>query len=112
MKLKRGDRIFYQNDGELCDGRVVDVLSTDEGTLYEVQNDDYYNYLCVTEDEVLDESDERVRDILSLEKDTTVKLSDVRNWLKTHARDYYYSDSWSLFKSEEMIRDLCKIMLY
>lgn len=109
MKLKRGDRIFYQNDGELCVDIVTDILSTEEGTLYEIQED---SYLCVSEEDVLDESDERVRNILSMEKDTTVKLSEIRNWLATHARSYYYSDSWSLFKSEEMIRDLCKAMIY
>ena len=41
-----------------------------------------------------------------------VKLSDVRAWLEYYARTYYEADSWSEFKSDEMIKDLCKAMLY
>ena len=41
-----------------------------------------------------------------------IKISDVRRWLESYSRTYYESDSWSLFKSDEMIKDLCKSMLY
>jgi len=109
MKLEKGNRIFYQKDGEFYVDRVADVLSTDEGTLYELVD---YNWWCVTEDEILDESDERVRDYVCMSKDAMVKLSDVRDWLRYHARNYYESDCWSLFKDEEMIKDLCKSMLF
>lgn len=36
----------------------------------------------------------------------------VCGWLQSHATDYYESDGWSSFKDEDMIRDLCKAMLY
>lgn len=49
---------------------------------------------------------------MALVKDDMVKLSDVRDWLKCYARDYYESDSWSSFNDDDMIRDLCKAMLY
>ena len=107
--MKIGDKIFYQKNGEFYIDRVADIVKTDEGTLYELVD---YDWWCVTEDEILDESDERVRDYVCLEKDGIVKLSRVRNWLNYHARDYYEADSWSLFKSEDMIKDLCKAMLY
>ena len=108
-KLNIGDSIFYQKDGRFYIDRVADVVSTDEGTLYELVDD---NFWCVTEDEVLDESDERVRDHMCMTKNAFVKLSDVRSWLRYHARDYYEADVWSEFKDEEMIKDLCKAMLY
>jgi hypothetical protein len=107
--MKIGDRIFYQKNGEFYIDRIADIIRTDEGTLYELVD---YDWWCVTEDEILGESDERVRDYVCLEKDGLVKLSRVRNWLDYHARDYYESDSWSLFRSEDMIKDLCKAMLY
>ena len=47
-----------------------------------------------------------------MKKDKMVKLSDVREWLQYNARKYYESDSWSSFEDEDMIRDLCKSMLY
>jgi hypothetical protein len=107
--MKIGDRIFYQKNGEFYLDRIADIIKTDEGTLYELVD---YDWWCVTEDEILGESDERVRDYVCLEKDGLIKLSRVRNWLDYHARDYYESDSWSLFRSEDMIKDLCKAMLY
>lgn len=107
--LKIGDRIFYQKKGEFYIDRVADVLSTSNGTLYETVDNDFW---CVTEDEILDETDERVKNYICLEKDEMVKLSDVRNWLIYHARNYYESDVCSEFKDEEMIKDLCKAMLY
>ena len=107
--MKIGDRIFYQKNGEFYIDRIADIVRTDEGTLYELVD---YDWWCVTEDEILGESDERVRDYVCLEKDGLIKLSRVRNWLDYHARDYYESDSWSLFRSEDMIKDLCKAMLY
>ena len=109
MKLEVGDRIFYQKNGEFYVDKISDILSTKEGTLYELVD---YDWWCVTEDELLDESDERVRDYMCLRKDRMVKLSDVRRWLESYAITYYESDSWSLFKSDEMIKDLCKAMLY
>ena len=107
--LKIGDRIFYQKNGYFYIDTVSEVLSTDEGILYQPKD---YNFWCVTEDEILDETDERVRDYMCLEKDAMVKLSDVRSWLRYHARNYYEADEWSNFKDEDMIKDLCKSMLY
>ena len=107
--LEKGDRIFYEKDGEFYVDRIADIVSTDEGTLYELV---YNDFLCVSEDEVLDERDERVRDIVCLERDAMVRLSDVRSWLQSHATDYYESDEWSQFKDEDMIKDLCKAMIY
>lgn len=109
MTLKKGNTIFYQKNGEFYIDKVADVLTTEEGTLYELVNDDWW---CVTDDEILDETDERVKDYMSLKKDGMVELSKIRDWLTYHARDYYESDSWSQFKDEDMIKDLCKAMLY
>lgn len=109
MGLKPGDKIFYQKNNQFYVDRIADVVSTDEGTLYELVD---YDWWCVTDDEILDESDERVRDYLCLEKDAMVKLSDVRDWLICNARSYYESDEWSSFRSKDMIKDLCKDMLY
>ena len=109
MALKKGDRIFYQKNGEFFIDKVADILTTDEGSLYELVDD---NWWCVTDDEILDESDYRVQNYMSMKKDKMVKLSDVREWLQYNARKYYESDSWSSFEDEDMIRDLCKSMLY
>lgn len=107
--MEIGDRIFYQKNGEFYIDRVADIITTDEGTLYELED---YNWWCVAEDEVLNNSDERVRDYLCLREDKMVKLSEVRSWLDSYARNYYESDSWSEFKSDDMIKDLCKTLLY
>ena len=109
MALKKGDRIFYQKNGEFFIDKVADILTTDEGSLYELVDD---NWWCVTDDEILDESDYRVQNYMSMKKDKMVRLSDVREWLQYNARKYYESDSWSSFEDEDMIRDLCKSMLY
>lgn len=107
--MKVGDIIFYQKDGTFYIDRIADIVTSDEGTLYELAD---YNWWCVTEDEVLDESDERVRNYMCMTKDTMVRLSDVRNWLNSHSWNYYESDGWSEFKPKDMIKDLCKVMLY
>ena len=107
--LEVKDRIFYEKDGKFYQDAVAEVLTTDEGVLYALE--DYY-WWCVTEDELLDESDKRVQDCLCLQKDAFVKLSEIRSWLQYHARDYYEADEWSEFKDEDMIKDLCKEILY
>ena len=109
MALKKGDRIFYQKNGEFFIDKVADILTTDEGSLYALVDNDYW---CITDNEILDESDYRVQNYMSMKKDKMVKLSDVREWLQYNARKYYESDSWSSFDEEDMIRDLCKSMLY
>ena len=107
--MKVGDRIFYQKDGDFYVDKIANIEIIDGKSIYEP---DYRNWWCVTEDELLDESDEEVRNYMALVKDDMVKLSDVRDWLKSYAWDYYESDTWSSFHDEEMIRDLCKAMLY
>lgn len=107
--MKIGDRIFYRKDGKFYVDKIANIEIIDGKSIYEPVEHDWW---CVTEDELLDESDEEVRNYMALVKDDMVKLSDVRDWLKFYARDYYESDCWSLFKSDEMIRDLCKDMLY
>ena len=107
--MEIGDRIFYQKNGEFYVDLIADIETIDGNSIYEPVENDWW---CVTEDELLDESDERVRDYMCLRKDEMVKLSDVRRWLEYYARTYYESDSWSSFKSDEMIKDLCKAMLY
>ena len=109
MKLKIGDRIFYQKNGEFYNDIIADIEIIDGNSIYELVDNYWW---CVTEDELLDESDERVRNYMCMSKDAMIKLSDVRNWLRYHARNYYESDSWSLFKDEDMVKDLCKAMLY
>jgi len=107
--MKIGDRIFYEKNGEFYIDRIADIEVINGKSLYELVD---YDWWCVTEDELLDESDERVRDYVCMLKDGMVKLSAVRNWLLYNARKYYEPDSWSLFKDEDMIKDLCKAMLY
>ena len=107
--LKVGDDIFYEKDGKFYKDIVADVLTTDEGVLYELVD---YDWWCVTDGELLDESDERVQNYFCLKKDGIVKLSRVRSWLQSHARDYYESDAWSLFRDRDMVKDLCKAILY
>ena len=107
--LNIGDKIFYQKNNNFYIDIVKDVVIVGEDVLYELKD---YDFWCVTENELLDESDERVQDYLCLEKDQVVKLSDIRSWLRYHARDYYEADCWSSFNDEKMIKDLCKDMLY
>ena len=107
--MEIGDRIFFQKNGKFYDDNIAGIEIIDGKPVYKPA---YYFWWCVTEDELLDESDERVQDCMCLIKDKMIKLSDVREWLKYHARAYYESDCWSLFKSDEMIKDLCKTMLY
>lgn len=107
--MKIGDRIFYQKNGEFYVDRIADIEIIDGNSIYELVD---YDWWCVTEDELLDELDERVRDYMCMSKDAMIRLSDVRDWLRYHALDYYESDCWSSFKSDEMIKDLCKTMLY
>ena len=107
--LKVGDKIFYEKDGEFYQDIVTEVLTTDEGSLYSLKD---YDWWVVTDNEILDESDKRVQRVLCKSKDKMVSLSEVRSWLRSHARNYYESDSWSSFKDEDMIDDLCITMLY
>ena len=107
--LNIGDKIFYQKNNIFYVDRITEVVVVDGSPLYSLMD---YDWWCVTEDELLDESDERVQDYLCMEKDRYVKLSDVRCWLHNYARDYYESDAWSLFNDKDMIKDLCKAMLY
>jgi hypothetical protein len=71
-----------------------------------------YDWWAISEDELVPDTDERVRNINCLIEDKMVNLSEIRQWLSFHARNYYESDSWSSFDSEQMIIDLCKHMLY
>ena len=107
--LHVGDRIYYQKNNVFYVDRVTEVVIVDGSPIYSLKD---YDWQCVTEDEILDETDERVRDYMCLEKDAMVKLSDVRSWLRYHARNYYGADEWSEFKDDDMIKDLCKAMLY
>ena len=107
--MKIGDRIFYEKNWEFYIDRIADIEIINGEFLYELVDNYWW---CVTEDELLDESDERVRDYMCLIKDRMIKLSDVRRWLESHAMEYYESDYWSDFKTDEMIKDLCKAMLY
>lgn len=109
MNLEKGDKIFYQKNGVFHTDEIADILFTNEGCLYELEDN---NFWCVTDNELLDESDERVRNYMSMTKDMIVKLSDVRNWLMHHAENYYEPDEWSEFNVDSMIKDLCKAMLY
>ena len=107
--LQVGDRIYYQKNNNFYVDRVTEVVIVDGSPLYSLMD---YDWWCVTENELLDESDDRVRDYICLEKDGFVKLSAVRSWLHNYARNYYKPDEWSEFKDKEMIKDLCKDMLY
>lgn len=107
--MKIGDKIFYQKDGDFYVDEIANIEIINGKPIYEPVERDWW---CVTEDELLDESDEKVRNYMALVKNDVVKLSDVRDWLNYHARDYYESDTWSSFNDDEMIRDLCKAMLY
>lgn len=74
--MKIGDRIFYRKDGKFYVDKIANIEIIDGKSIYEP---DYSNWWCVTEDELLDESDEEVRNYMALVKDDMVKLSDVRD---------------------------------
>ena len=107
--LQVGDRIYYQKNNNFYVDRVTEVVIVYGSPLYSLMD---YDWWCVTENELLDESDDRVRDYVCLEKDGFVKLSAVRSWLHNYARNYYEPDEWSSFNDKDMIKDLCKDMLY
>ena len=90
--------------------RVKEILETEDGNLYTLEDDDLWT---VSEDELVPDTDERVRNITCLIEDKMVALSEIRDWLSSHASEYYESDyTWSSFNGKQMIIDLCKHMLY
>lgn len=108
-KLKVGDKIFFIYDGKFQVDSVKEVILVDGKQLITPK---YWDWIAISEEELLDETDDRVKDILCLSKDKYIKLSEARSWLQSHLLDYYESDEWSSFNNEEAIRDFCKAMIY
>ena len=70
--MKIGDKIFYRKDGKFYVDEIANIEIIDGKSIYEPN---YRNWWSVTEDELLDESDEEVRNYMALVKDDMVKLN-------------------------------------
>ena len=108
--IKVGDTIFFERGGSLIIDIVKEIAEIDGKLLITtVEEDDWYAPV-LTEDDLLDENDERVKRYKALREDKMIKLSDARSWLQYHLRNYYEADEWSEFNDEQAIKDFCIAM--
>lgn len=106
---KKGEKIFFNDyDGDLIVSRVKEVIYVDGKVLITPED---YDWRTLTEADLIDESDIRVKEYQSLHKDATISLADARQWLQDHIRNYYEPSSWSKFDDEQAIKDFCLAML-
>lgn len=106
---KKGEKIFFNDyDGDLIVSRVKEVIYVDGKVLITPED---YDWRTLTETDLLDESDIRVKEYMSLYKDKTISLAGARQWLQTHITDYYEPSGWSNFNEEQAIKDFCLAML-
>lgn len=109
MDRKVGDLIFFDFHGSFQIDRIKELVEIDGETLI---NPSYWDNLVLTEKDLLDDNDIRVKEYNALHKDAVIKLSDARRWLQYHLRDYYESDSWSSFDDEQAVKDFSIAMLH
>ena len=106
--MKNGDRIYFlDKDGEFRKDVVKEVVEVDGELLI---TPEYFDWIALSEDDLLDISDERVFRNEALLSDKMIKLSDAREWLKSHLLDYH-DWSWSSFDDEKAVADFCVAML-
>lgn len=107
--IKEGDNIFFEIDGCFEKDVAKEVVEVDGHILI---TPEYYDWLVLTEKDLLDDTDKRVQEEKALESKKLVSLDEVRSWLSYNAYNYYESDTWSSFDKDKMIRDLCVAMVY
>ena len=107
--MKVGDKIYFVYNGEFTIDRIQEIVEVDGKLLI---TPEYYDWLTLTENDLLDDSDERVKGDISVNTEKIIKLSDARNWLKYHLSSYYKSDCWSSFNKEQAVIDFCTAMVY
>ena len=107
--MKVGDKIYFVYNGEFIIDRIQEIVEV-EGKLLITPS--YYDWLTLTEDDLLDESDERVKGDIAFNTEKMINLVDARNWLEYHLMSYYESDYWSSFNKEQAVLDFCKAMVY
>jgi len=108
MERKVGDLIFFDFHGSFEVDKIKELVEIDGETLI---NPSYWDNLVLTEKDLLDDNDIRVKEYNALHKDAVIKLSDARRWLQSYLRNYYESDSWSSFDDEQAVKDFCIAML-
>lgn len=108
MDRKVGDLIFFEFHGSFEVDRIKELVEIDGETLI---NPSYWDNLVLTEKDLLDDNDIRVKEYKALHNDAVIKLSDARRWLQHHLIDYYESDEWSDFNDEQAVKDFCIAML-
>ena len=109
MKIKVGEKIYFEIDGRLEIDKIKEFVTVDGEFLI---TPSYYSWLTLSKNDLLDESDERVKEDKALHSEKMIKLSEAREWIKHHIRDYYEADEWSNFDDEQAIKDFCKAMVY
>ena len=107
--MKVGDKIYFEYNKEFIIDKIQEIVEVDGKTLI---TPNYYDWLTLTEDDLLDESDERVKSDMAFNTEKMISLSEARNWLKYHLMSYYEADSWSFFNKEQAVIDFCKAMVY
>ena len=108
MERKVGDLIFFDFHGSFQIDKIKELVEIDGETLI---NPLYWDNLVLTEKDLLDDNDIRVKEYNALHNDAVIKLSDARRWLQYHLTDYYESDEWSDFNDEQAVKDFCIAML-
>ena len=107
--MKVGDKIYFEYNKEFIIDRIQEIIEVDGKMLITSK---YYDWLTLTEDDLLGESDERVKDDIAFNTEKMINLSDARSWLNYHLDFYYESDGWSYFNKERAVSDFCKAMVY
>ncbi len=107
--MKQGDKIyFFDSPGVIHEDYIKEIVEVD-GEILITPSD--WDWLTLTENELLDETNEYVRKDKALHTEKTINLSDAKRWLEYHLRDYYESDAWSFFDDEKAVRDFCDAMV-
>ena len=107
--MKTGDKIYFLVNDKFKADRIKEIIEIDGNILI---TPEYFDWLTLTENDLLDETCENVRNDIALHSEKQIKLSDARQWLQEYANDYYEADEWSFFNQEQLIADFCKAMFY
>ena len=107
--MKTGDKIYFLVNDEFEVDRIKEIIEVDGNILITPK---YFDWLTLTENDLLDETCEKVKNDVALYSEKQIKLSDARQWLQTYANNYYEADEWSDFHKKQLIVDFCKAMFY
>lgn len=107
--MKVGDKIYFVYNGEFIIDRIQEVVDVEGEFLI---TPSYYDWLTLTEEDLLDESDERVKGDIAFNSEKMINLKEARHWLEYHLMSYYEPDVWSYFNKEQAVIDFCKAMVY